>query len=108
VICVTARWRLTLDLLSARLLVWAASWGRDAALTPEAHAYFCDRYSRLAAYHRAKGRLHRAARLEAKAHEHHRPDHSGPPYAAAMAMPRPVRFIRTTAVSGRGPGDDAA
>ena len=34
----------------------------------------------------------------------------GPPYAAAMAMPRPSRFIRTHAVSrNRFPGpDDAA
>jgi len=25
-----------------------------------------------------------------------------------MAMPRPTRFIRTTAISGSGPDDDAA
>jgi hypothetical protein len=102
-----SRWSLTADVLSARLLVWAASWGRDAELTPEAHAYFYDRYSRLAAHHRAKGRLRKAARLEVKAREHYSPENSGPPYAAAMAMPRPARFIRTTAVSGTGP-DDAA
>ena len=103
-----SRWWLTADVLSARLLVWAASWGRDAQLTPEAHAYFYDRYSRLAAHHRARGRLRNAARLEMKAREHYRPDQSGPPYAAAMAMPRPTRFIRTNAVSGRGSDDDAA
>ena len=81
--------------------------GRDAELTPEAHAYFYDRYSRLAMHHRAKGRLRRAARLEGKAGEHYRPDNPGPPYAAAMAMPRPARFIRTTAIRS-GPDDDAA
>ena len=42
-------WRLTLDVLSARLLVWLVSLGRDVELTPEAHAYFYDRYTRLAA-----------------------------------------------------------
>jgi hypothetical protein len=101
-------WSLSLDVWSARFLAWAASWGRDAELTPEAHAYFYDRYSRLAAHHRVRGRLRRAARLELKAREHYRPDNPGPPYAAAMAMPRPTRFIPTTAISGSGPDDDAA
>ena len=101
-------WSLSLDVWSARFLVWAASWGRDGELTPEAHAYFYDRYSRLAARHRAKGRLRRAARLDVKAREHYSPDNSGPPFAAAMAMPRPTRFIRTNAVSRGGPDDDAA
>jgi hypothetical protein len=59
-------WSLSLDVWSARFLAWAASWGRDAELTPEAHAYFYDRYSRLAAHHRVRGRLRRAARLELK------------------------------------------
>ena len=31
-------WSLSLDVCSARLLAWAASWGRDAELTPEAVA----------------------------------------------------------------------
>ena len=101
-------WSLSLDVWSARFLAWAASWGRDAELTPEAHAYFYDRYSRLGAHHRVRGRLRRAAGLELKAREHYRPDNPGPPYAAAMAMPRPTRFIRTTAISGSGPDDDAA
>lgn len=101
------RWSLAADVMSARLLVWAASWGRDAELTAEAHAYFYDRYSRLAAHHRARGRVRKAARLEMKARQHYSPG-SGPPYAAAMALPRPARFIRTSAVSGRGPDDNAA
>jgi hypothetical protein len=41
-------WQLTLDLFSARVLVWIASFGRAADLTPEAHLYFADRYHRLA------------------------------------------------------------
>jgi hypothetical protein len=108
------------DLLSAKVLVWVASVGRDAELTPEAHTYFFDRYRRLAHYHRTHGRARLAKRAETRADEHYRaaggihgpaggrPD--GPPYAAAMAMPRPGRFIRTDAVSRNrfdGP-DDAA
>ena len=104
-------WRLLVDLLSAKALVWVAGVGKEAELTPEAHIYFFDRYRRLAEYHRAHGRLARAARLQAKANEHYRPGSGdGPPYAAAMAMPRPRRFVQVNAVSSRrldGP-DDAA
>lgn len=104
-------WRLLIDLLSAQALVWLARVGRDAELTPEAHIYFFDRYRRLAECHRRRGRSARARKLQAKADEHYRAGGGdGPPYAAAMAMPRPGRFIRTNAVGGRrfdGP-DDAA
>jgi hypothetical protein len=106
------RWSLLLDLFSANVLVWVASVGRDAELTPEAHIYFFDRYHRLAECYRARGRLKRARTLQAKADEHWRAGGAdGPPYAAAMAMPRPTRFIRTDAVSHSrfdGPDDDAA
>jgi hypothetical protein len=101
-------WALTIDLWSARSLVWVASVGRDAELTTQAHLYFFDRYRRLADYYRTRGRVERARRLQAKADEH---DLSGgnPPYAAAMAMPRPRRFVQTRAVAGRQDGfDDAA
>jgi hypothetical protein len=105
-------WSLTLDLLFARALVWLAIVGRNAELTPDAHFYFSARYRRLAQYHRGHGRVRRAARLEARADEHYRAagGDDGPPYAAAMAMPRPRRFVRTDAVSRSrlsGP-DDAA
>ena len=94
-------WLLQIDLLSARALVWVASVGRDADLTPEAHIYFFDRYRRLADYHRAHGRVARANRLQARANEHYRAGggDAGPPYAAAMAMPRPKRLIHVDAVS---------
>ena len=36
--------RLRLDLMTAKVLVWMASVGRDADLTAEAHVYFFDRY----------------------------------------------------------------
>jgi hypothetical protein len=102
---------LRLDLMTAKMLVWAVSIGRDADLTPEAHIYFFDRYQRLARYHRARGHNPRARRLQAKADEHYRlGGGGGPPYAAAMGMPRPRQWVATDAVGRhhlRGP-DDAA
>jgi len=96
----------------ARVLVWVATVGKDADLTPEAHLYFFDRYQRLARYHRKRGRRARAERLQERADDHYRAAGAGPPpYAAAMAMPRPRRWIATEAVSRiglDGPGDDAA
>ena len=98
-----SRWSLSLDLLSAKVLVWVAKAGRDAELTPEAHLYFCDRYNRLAQLYRARGGSSKARRLQAKAREHYSGD-DGPPYAAAMAMSRPTRLINTNAV-GKSPLD---
>ena len=100
-------WSLTMDLWSARSLVWVASVGREAELTNQAHRYFFDRYSRLAEYHRSHGRYARARRFAAKAEEHV-PDGGSPPYAAAMAMPRPRRFVQTYAIAGRPRGEDDA
>src|SRR5262245_15856932 len=101
---------LSVDVLSAKVLVWIASVGRDAELTTDAHIYFYDRYSRLAQYHRTRGHIAKASRFLMKADEHYRAGGGGPPYAAAMAMPRPSRFVTTDAISRRrmdGP-DDAA
>jgi hypothetical protein len=103
---------LMLDLFSARVLVWMASVGRPASLTPEAHSYFFDRYSRIAHCHQRNGRMAQARRYQGKAEEHRRRmgGGDGPPYAAAMAMPRPRRWLQTDAVSRNrfeGP-DDAA
>lgn len=94
-------WSLSVDLLSARVLVWVASVGRDSELTPETHIYFFDRYRRLAQFHRTHGRSDKAKRLQAKADEHCWAGGGvdGPPYAAALAMPRPNRFVRSEAVS---------
>ena len=102
---------LRLDLMTAKVLVWVASVGRDADLTSDAHIYFFDRYQRLAAYHRRLGHEARARRLQAKADEHYAfGGGDGPPYAAAMGMPRPRHWVATDAVSRsrfREP-DDAA
>jgi hypothetical protein len=104
-------WPLRLDLMSAKALVWVASVGRDAELTREAHIFFFDRYQRLAQFHRRHG--HRAAshRLQAKADEHYRAGGgTEPPFAAAMAMPRPARWVSIDAVAKRTvhDSDDAA
>jgi hypothetical protein len=103
--------RLTMDLASARMLVWVASVGRDAELTRDAHLFFADRYRRLGDVHRTHRRIARAERLEEKAQEHlEASGWDGPPHAAAMAMPRPTRFTVTNAVSHHrlGGPDDAA
>jgi len=106
-----SRVALAVDVWSAKLLVWIASVGRDVELTRDAHLYFADRYSRLARVHRARGRAGRAGDLERKAREHlDLSGLDGPPFAAAMAMPRPRHFVMTDAVSRTsldGP-DDAA
>jgi hypothetical protein len=104
-------WALVADLFSAKVLVWVASVGRDAELTPAAHIYFFDRYQRLAQYHRMHGQPAKGRRLQAKADEHYRSGGGtdGPPYSAAMAMSRPRRFIRSDAVSRhRFKGPDGA
>jgi hypothetical protein len=106
-----AHWSVALDVASARALVWVARFGRDADLTPEAHLFFADRYSWLAEHHRARGRPQRASRFAALAQQHL--DLGGfddPPFAAALAMPRPARFLRTDAISRvrLPPPDDAA
>jgi hypothetical protein len=103
---------LVLDLTSARALAWIATRSPGAELTPEAHLFFYDRYTRLAAWHRKHGHSARAVRISAKAEEHWEASGgSGPPYAAAMALPRPRAWVGTDAVSRRrlcGPDDEAA
>lgn len=91
---------LGLELITSRALVWVATVGRDCELTPEAHFYFFDRYQRLADCHRRRGHRARARRLQAEADEHYRlSGGDGPPYPAAMAMPRPRQWLATDAVS---------
>ena len=102
---------LLIDLFTAKALVWIASVGRDHDLTVDAHRFFFDRYHRLAVYHRAHGRIRKAEHLQRTAERHRQAaGDDGPPYAAAMAMPRPRRFVQMHAVSHTrldGP-DDAA
>src|SRR5262249_2068616 len=92
--------RLRLDVTSARILVWFASVGRAGELTPQAHVYFFDRYRRLAECYWRRGNKVRALEMDEKAAEHARcGGWDDPPYAAAMAMPRPRTWFTTDAVS---------
>jgi hypothetical protein len=104
--------RLRMDLMTAKILVWVAvASGREVELTPDAHLYLFDRYQRLALYHQRRGHASRARRIQAKADEHYRRGGGeGPPYAAAMGMPRPRQWLATDAVGRhhvKGP-DEAA
>src|SRR5688572_17895676 len=102
---------LLLDVATARALVWVAKTGRDVDITDEAHLYFFDRYQRLADCYRQRGQQGRARQLEQKAAEHSlHGGWDGPPYAAAMALARPRRWVVTDAVSRRWSrgSDDAA
>jgi hypothetical protein len=93
-------WPLRLDLISAKALVWVATAGRDVELTRQAHIFFFDRYQRLAQFHKRHGHYAAFKRLQAKADEHYRASGgTDPPYAAAMAMPRPRRWITADAVA---------
>jgi hypothetical protein len=96
---------LSLDLWSAKVLVWMAVRGRDVELTPDAHRFFFDRYSRLAEHHRRRGHSARAKRLQEKADEHYRASGDDGPFAAAMAMPRPRRFVTVNAMGRRASRD---
>ena len=98
-----------LDLAAATILTWVArvSAGTEGELTADAHIYFFDRYQKLADHHRQRGHLARAHKLQAKADEHYRlGGGEGPPYAAAMGMPRPRPWFSIDAVSRRLGGPD--
>lgn len=104
-------WRLRADLVSAKVLIWAASRGRDVDLTPETHWYLANCYDRLSHIHRVRGRHAKARRLARLAeHHYHAGGWNGPPFAAAMAMPRPTHWIIVDAVSRQtvGGSDDVA
>ncbi len=100
-------WGLRVDLLSTRVLLWVATAGRSGELRPEVHLYLYDRYRRLAVHHERRGRPSRAALLRAKADSHYRESgDDGPPFAAALAMPRPRAFTSIEAVGRQVKGDD--
>src|SRR5436190_22676489 len=104
-------WRLRADLVSARVLLWVAGAGRRGEPTPEVHLYLFHRYWHLADHYAHHGKMRKARRLRAKATAHfERGGGGGPPFAAALAMPRPMRPTFTDAVSKRRlpRGDDAA
>lgn len=104
--------RLRYDVASAQVLIWLARRvNQRGDLTAGARVYLFDRYYRLAQHHRRHGRVSRADRLEDKANRY-APDggQNGPPFAAAMGMPRPHQWVLTDArgQDANGRGDDAA
>jgi hypothetical protein len=93
-------WKLRAELASAKVLIWAASLGRDAELSPETHLYLANRYDRLSHIQRVRGRHAKARRLARLAAEHYLAGGwNGPPYAAAMALPRPMKWVIVEAIS---------
>ena len=97
--------RLTLDILSMQLFVWALGkafpWtlGTTGGVL-DSHLFFFDRYSDLADHHRAHRRVVKADRVAAIAETYYvaAPDDDHPPEAAAMAMPVPRPPLNTNAV----------
>jgi hypothetical protein len=105
-------WGLRGDLIITNAILWVAGAGRVGEPKPEVHLYLYDRYSRLADHYDRRGNKKKALRLRAKAEAHYnRSGHTGPPFAAAMAMPRPRSPFFTWAVAKdrdrRGPNDAA-
>ena len=92
-------WKLRFDVATAKVVVWILSGGHDVELADDSHLYLFDRYSRLADHYRRRGHNKRAHRLQAIADEHYEMGGGDPPRAAAMAMPRPRRWMSTDAVS---------
>jgi len=94
--------RLVVDITSMRMFVWMFAWAADeSGSVLDSHLFFYDRYSELADYHRAHGRMARAERLSCIAEAYYRaaPDDDEPPEGAAMAMPVPRPTVNTNAVS---------
>jgi hypothetical protein len=106
-----SEWRLRWDLWSIQLLLRLALAGGRGEARPEVHLYLADRYARLAEHHRRAGHHDSARRLQMKSEAHWSDGGGdGPPFAAAMAMPRPRPSVLVDAVSRQrsdGP-DDAA
>ena len=104
-------WRLRVDLVSAKALLFVGSSAAEEEIEPDVHLFFYDRYWRLATLYEKAGRRRRAAKLRARA-EHHLSfcPRGGPPYAAASAAQVPRPSIRTLARGRWTPADsdDAA
>ena len=98
---------IVLDIMSMKVFVWVLGQLFTWAVDPnrgilDSHLFFYDRYSDLADYHRLRGRLAKAERLDGIAELHYQAapgDEEPPPEAAAAAMPVPTSPIMTNAVS---------
>jgi hypothetical protein len=91
--------RLLLDIWSVRVFVSVFSLNGELL---DSHLFFYVRYSELADYHRSRGRIAKAEKLDAIAETHYQaaPGDDDPPEPeeVAMAMPVPQPLIRTNAV----------
>jgi hypothetical protein len=103
-------WRLRWDLWSVKLLLRLAHASGRGQPRPEVHRFLADRYARLAGCHQRAGHSDRARRLRAMSARHlEMGGDDGPPYAAAMATPRPRGPVVVDAVGRHVTGpDDAA
>jgi hypothetical protein len=97
---------IVVDIMSMKIFVWVLGHLFTWAVDPnggilDSHLFFCDRYSDLAEYHRARGRIAKADRLSAIAERYYQaaPDDDDEPEAAAMAMPVPRPPMKTNALS---------
>jgi hypothetical protein len=83
-------WQLRVDLMTTHALLLVIAARRNAALRPEVHRYFADRYARLAHHHRRRGNARRANALLARSLRHWHLGGGDPvPPRAALAMPVP-------------------
>ena len=98
----TPVWKLQAEILTARLLIWIGRVGRAADASREAHLYLAVHYDLLAHHYVRRCRYVKARRFACLAAEHYRAGGwDGPPYAAAMAMPVPERWVVVNAVSAQ-------
>jgi len=90
--------RMVADIWSMKLFVWLL--GTSGQLL-DSHLFFYVRYSELAERQERRGRMARAARLDAIAEHYFQlaPGDDDDPPAAAAAMPVPQQWVFTDAVS---------
>lgn len=93
-------WRLRVDIVSARILLWFAGAGRTGEPNPGAHLYLADRYSWLAERYRQRREIQKSERFAVKASWHFSAaGRDDPPAAVAVAMPIPTSPVNTHAVA---------
>jgi hypothetical protein len=91
------------------MLIWMGTVGRDATIAPETHLYLASRYDLLSHHYVRRRHYLKARRFARLAAEHYRAGGwDGPPFAAAMAMPVPERWVIVEAVSKRRAPADVA
>jgi len=85
--------RLRLELLSANILVWIATVGREVQLDPETHRYLADLHFRLADAYVTARKLKASRHHRALANRHAAAGPPPEPRSPAAAMAMPVRGL---------------